>query len=407
MDSDTELLRRFAHERSEAAFAELVHRHIGLVHGTALRRVGGDVHLAEDVTQAVFIALARKAPALSGHATLPGWLYVCAQHAAAEAVRREQRRKQREAAAHSMQNAELPSDPAADLDRLRPLLDDAIVTLEPAEREAVVLRFFAQRSFAEVGGALSISEEAARKRVDRAVDKLHAVLVRRGFTSTVAVLGGALTAAGSGSVPATLAVQVAGIAVAQAGTAATVSAFVSSWLPAATAAAVALTGSFFAVSQYKENNATAAASAQLEVQRQLLPSLRAANDRLARDIAAAEREIQGREAQAPMAPVASLEPVAPRPPLRPGQRAVGKTVLMTPDGAIQWEGDLVRLEEFLVLLKAHHTATGGASQLVVRAEGGQFPALNWILDEARKMGIKHLQVESDAAPAPTQKGIWF
>lgn len=399
MNSDAALLRRFADHQAGDAFTELVHRHIGLVHATALRRVGGDVHLAQDVTQAVFVTLARKAPALSGHATLPGWLYVCTQHAAAETVRREQRRKQREAAAQSMHTADASPDPAADLERLRPLLDDAILTLKPEEREAVVLRFFAQRTFAEVGSALSITEEAARKRVDRAVDKLHAVLVKRGFTSTMAALGGALTAAGAGPVPAAFAVQVAGTAVAQAGAA------VSSWLATAAAAGLIAGGSFLAVAQYRESNALAADIARLEAQS--LPALRAANDRLARDLAAAEREARWEEAPVPALPVATREPVAAQPPLLPGVPAASKTVVMTPDGALQWEGDGVRLEEFLVMLKAHHSATGGASKLVIRAEGGKFPALNWILDETRKLGIKHVVVESDAAPDSAQKGIWF
>jgi RNA polymerase sigma factor (sigma-70 family) len=215
MSTDAELLHRFVADRSESAFTELVHRHLTLVHATALRRVGRDAHAADDVTQQVFVSLARKASSLRGHATLAGWLYVCTHHATAEWVRREQRRKQREATAHSMHLNDSSAESQDDT-RLRPLLDDALVTLKPDEREALVLRFFSGRSFAEIGNAVQSSEEAARKRVDRALEKLHAVLVRRGVTSTVAALGTALTAASLDSAPAGLALKVAGVALTKA-----------------------------------------------------------------------------------------------------------------------------------------------------------------------------------------------
>src|SRR5882724_6146007 len=127
MNEDAILLRRFVEDHAEEAFTELVQRHLALVHATALRRVGGDAHLAQDVTQTVFIALARKASALRSHGSLAGWLYLSTHHATAEVVRREQRRKQREAAAHSMHLASTLDDPPVDPASLRPLLDDALV----------------------------------------------------------------------------------------------------------------------------------------------------------------------------------------------------------------------------------------------------------------------------------------
>ena len=201
MNEDSTLLRRFVEDHAEDAFTELVQRHLAMVHATALRRVGGDAHLAQDVAQTVFISLARKASSLRGHASLAGWLYISTHHATAEIVRREQRRKQREASAHSMNRASTPDDPPVDPAALRPLLDDALVELKSDDREAVLLRFFAQRSFAEIGSALRITEEAARKRVDRALDQLQATLSRRGITSTVAALGSALSAAGITTAP--------------------------------------------------------------------------------------------------------------------------------------------------------------------------------------------------------------
>src|SRR6478735_4422004 len=154
MNTDSELLRRFVEDRSEAAFTDLVQRYLPMVRATALRRVGGDAHAADDVAQQVFVALARKAPSLRTHATLAGWLHLSTHHATASWVRGEQRRKHREATADSMQRNDSTADLSADTARLRPLLDDALVTLKPEEREAIVLRFFSGRSFAEIGDAL-------------------------------------------------------------------------------------------------------------------------------------------------------------------------------------------------------------------------------------------------------------
>ena len=109
---DSELLRRYAEEESEEAFAELVRRHLDLVYSTALRRLAGDTHLAQDVAQSVFTALARKAPSLAGRTALTGWLYLGSHHAAAQAVRGEQRRRIRETEAstmHELFSAEKPS----------------------------------------------------------------------------------------------------------------------------------------------------------------------------------------------------------------------------------------------------------------------------------------------------------
>ncbi|HEX2860558.1 MAG TPA: sigma-70 family RNA polymerase sigma factor [Lacunisphaera sp.] len=405
MKPDAEMLRRFVEQQANDAFTDLVQHHIGLVHATALRRVGGDVHLAHDVTQAVFITLARKAPSLLGHTSLAGWLYVCTQHAAAEMVRGEQRRKQREAAAHSMQPADTSSDPAADPARLRSLLDDAIITLKPDEREAVVLRFFGQRTFAEVGAALRISEEAARKRVDRSVEKLHAVLTRRGLTSTLAALGGALTAAGSGSVPAALAGQVSGAALAQAalvGAGASAStALISSWLPVGAAAALILAGSFTAVSQHRANAATAAAIAQWERENPLVSRSSAANPRPLPELP------PDRLPAVTVAPAPADAPIASMPGVSAVQRAVGKAVVVSTEGALSWEGEPVRLDEFLVLLAAHQRAAEGKSKLVVKANGARFRQMCWVLDEARKAGVEHVVVESDAAPDSRYPFTWF
>jgi RNA polymerase sigma factor (sigma-70 family) len=183
MTDDAELLRQYARDGSEAAFAELVQRHLDLVYSAALRRVGGDTHLAKDVAQQVFIALGRQASSLSGHPVLVGWLYTTSRFAAAQVVRTEKRRQAREQEAHLMQDS--PLEPSADPEwqQLRPVLDEAMDQLGARDREALLLRYFSGGSFAAVGEKLGVTEEAARKRVDRALDQLRTRLARRGIRS--------------------------------------------------------------------------------------------------------------------------------------------------------------------------------------------------------------------------------
>src|SRR5438128_705038 len=189
MNDDSQLLRRYGDEHSEAAFAELVSRHIDLVYSSALRQVGGDAHLAQDVTQTVFADLARKARALSRHTAITGWLYQAAHYAAAKAVRTERRRAVREKEAVSMQ--ELSSD--ANWEQLRPILDEAMGRLAAKDRDAVLLRYFERKDLRAVGIALGTSEEAARKRVGRALERLRRYLTRRGATLSSAALAATLT----------------------------------------------------------------------------------------------------------------------------------------------------------------------------------------------------------------------
>lgn len=214
MTEDTELLRRYAGEKSEAAFAELVQRHVNLVYAAALRRVGGDAHLAEDVTQQVFTALARSAATLARHPVLSGWLYTTTRNAAAQVVRTERRRQTREQEAQVMN--EITCTPARDADweRLRPVLDGAMDELTEPDRQAVLLRFFEGKSFADVAAKLQLTENTARMRVDRALDKLHAQLARRGVTSTTAALGVALGSQAGIAAPVGLAASVSGAALA-------------------------------------------------------------------------------------------------------------------------------------------------------------------------------------------------
>lgn len=216
MTEDSDLLHAYAETRSEAAFAELVKRRVGLVYSVALRQVGGDAHLAQDVAQRVFTDLARKAAALAGRPVLSGWLYRSAQFAASDVVRSERRRRVREQENLIMNATVGPggSDSAVDWDKLRPVLDEAMAELGDEDRDAVALRFLEEKPFAEIGRRLAISEEAARKRVSRALEKLHAGLAQRGITSTTAALALALGNQAAAAVPAGIAASVTGAALA-------------------------------------------------------------------------------------------------------------------------------------------------------------------------------------------------
>ncbi|MEO5959139.1 MAG: sigma-70 family RNA polymerase sigma factor, partial [Opitutaceae bacterium] len=251
MTEDAELLSRYADEQSEAAFAELVRRHLNLVYSVALRQVAGDTHLAEDVTQQVFVALARKAGELAPRPALTGWLYRSTYFAASDVVRVERRRRAREQEVHTMDSNPSGPEANADWDKLRPVLDDAIAELAEGDRDAVSLRFLEGRSFAEVGAKLRLTENAARMRVERALDKLHTALGRRGVTSTATALGLALANQAGVAAPAGLAASVTGAALAAgplAATAGGVIAFMSTGkivLGLASVAAIAGVGAAF------------------------------------------------------------------------------------------------------------------------------------------------------------------
>jgi len=212
--NDHELLQRYSESRCEASFAELVARHVDLVYSAALRQVGGDAHLAHDDTQSVFIDLARKAGSLSDRTVLAGWLYTSAHYAAAKVVRTEQRWRTREQEANSMREISDESAMEPSWEELRPVIDEAMHELNQGERDAVLLRFFEKRQLGEVGAKLGVSEDAARKRVDRALDKLRGLLARRGVTSTSAALVVALGANTVAAAPVGMAASIAGAAIA-------------------------------------------------------------------------------------------------------------------------------------------------------------------------------------------------
>src|SRR5882672_8576959 len=176
--NDRELLQAYVGEGSQIAFTRLVERHLPLVWSAAWRQTH-DEQLAQDVAQQVFTLLARKAPAFRSHIILSGWLYRTASHLAARTRRGELRRRHREqSAVNAMHQATSDSTWL----EIEPLLDEAMASLNEIDRDAVVLRYFENKSLHEVGSALGSSEDAAQKRLARAVEKLRSFFTRRGKT---------------------------------------------------------------------------------------------------------------------------------------------------------------------------------------------------------------------------------
>lgn len=292
---DTLLLRRYAENHSEAAFTELVQRHVNLVYFSALRRTQGDTHRAEEIAQHVFTTLARKATSLTSHTALTGWLYTTTQLAAGEFNRAELRRHLREQKAYAMNEDLSLSTSQDDWEQVRPVIDNALRDLETRDRDALLLRFFENRPYAEIGAALKVTENSARMRVDRALDKLRNALARRGITSTTAALTGALNVPASFAAPATLTQQLSTAALAGAatlGTSASLSLLLSTMISAKvttlTTSAAALIALGVAVHQYQQLGASRTELTALTTRQTHLQAL--VNDLEWRLAAARERE---------------------------------------------------------------------------------------------------------------------
>jgi RNA polymerase sigma factor (sigma-70 family) len=207
MVSDGELLRRYMAAGDEEAFREIVERYINLVFAAARRQVQ-DAHLAEDVTQLVFVRLARNARRLRPDSVLAGWLHADTRLTALQVLRQERRRRAREG-----EMIKQPSDEQL-WKSVSPLIDEALDRLAAEERDAVLLRVMQQRSFEEVGEILGTTPDAARMRVNRALEKVRVWLEGHGVKSTSAALGIVLGAFAAESAPGSLAATVASAAAA-------------------------------------------------------------------------------------------------------------------------------------------------------------------------------------------------
>lgn len=199
---DQQLLRQYLREGSEPAFRQLVERHVDLVYGAAFRQLD-NWSPAEEVTQTVFIALARRAAFLTQHPSLAGWLYHTAVNQARQHSRGDQRRRTREDAAVQIGSTMQPDESHA----LAHVLDETLLELRPDDREALVLRYFEGRGLRELGHALGLKEDAAQKRVARALEALTAKFRRRGYAAPAVAVTAAMRAV-SHAAPAGLAAAV-------------------------------------------------------------------------------------------------------------------------------------------------------------------------------------------------------
>lgn len=323
-DDDSHLLSAYVREHLEAAFGELVQRHLTLVYSAALRQTNGDAHRARDIAQVVFTTLARDAAALSRHPTLTGWLYTVTRHTAIDLMRSERRRQKREEEAMTIEEISSGPEATPDWDQLRPVLDTVMGELDECDREAVLLRFFEGRPFAAVANALRVSEEAARKRVDRALAKLGEALARRGITSTGGALALLLSNEVAVAAPAGVAASITATALAGAGAAAgglgagAAGIFLMSTTKTVTGIAAVVTALAIGTAIYQAKLArdSAAARVSLQGERDDFGRRLAAMDRQVKQAderrAATEKELGALRASAaqppPATPAASMAP---------------------------------------------------------------------------------------------------
>jgi len=187
---DHELLAHYVHTESDSAFSALVERYVNLVYSAALRFTGNSHH-AEEISQAVFIILARKAGGLPRDTVLSGWLYQTARFTAANFLKSEIRRQNREQEAYM--NSTSNDSEMASWAQIAPLLDHAMGQLNEKDRNAIVLRFFENKTAQEIATVLKLNEAAAYKRTARALDKLRKFFNQNGVTLSVAVLTTAIS----------------------------------------------------------------------------------------------------------------------------------------------------------------------------------------------------------------------
>ncbi len=207
-DTDRQLLLRYARQNAEDAFAELVRRHLNLVFSAALRQVRSP-QLAEEVAQSVFTDLARQAERLAPDTILTAWLYQVTHHTAVDVVRREARRQLREQVAVELTAMNAT---AADWTDIEPLLDEAMQALDDTDRTAVLLRYFENKSLREVGQMLDTTEDAARKRLSRAIERLREFFTKRGVTVGASGLVTAVSANAVQAAPVGLAAMISSTA---------------------------------------------------------------------------------------------------------------------------------------------------------------------------------------------------
>ena len=260
--SDAQLLREYAQNGTESAFAELVNRHTNLVYSCAMRQVGSP-DIAAELAQNVFLGLARGArtlsPKLDQCASLAGWLCRTTRNLSLNFRRDEFRRQSRERQAMDILNP--ASETTVDWECLRPILDEAMSTLSEPDYDALVMRFFQKQDLRTVGLALGVSDDTAQKRVSRALDKLRELLQVRGITTSAGALSIILAANAVQAAPAGLALAISSaILTGTAVTTATIATHaLMNWITLKTAAtltvaALAAGGGTYLWQQHEANN---------------------------------------------------------------------------------------------------------------------------------------------------------
>lgn len=207
MNDDMDLVNEYARSGSEYSFATLVSRYVDLVYSVAMRQVH-DTHQAEEITQAVFIILARKAGSLNAKTILSAWLCRTAQYAAADALKIQRRRQRREQKLYMESTLNQIESDSRNWTEIAPALDTAMAKLGEKDHCAIVLRFFEGKDLKQIGAALGVSENAAKARVSRATDKLRKFFLRRGITLSAAAISAAISANSIQAAPIGLAASV-------------------------------------------------------------------------------------------------------------------------------------------------------------------------------------------------------
>jgi RNA polymerase sigma factor (sigma-70 family) len=279
MTSDLDLLRRFARENSQDAFTEIVRRHVNLVYSAALRQVRSP-QLAEEIAQSVFADLARGAGKLNSETILTAWLYSVTRRTAIDAIRKESRRQLREQIAVEMNNMNAIAN---DWTQIEPLLDDAMATLDETDRSAILLRYFENKNLREVGESLKISDDAAQKRVSRAVEKLREFFTKRKVTIGASGLAVLISANAVQAAPVGLALTIANTSLAAAGTALTFMKIATATKLKLAFSAIIVAGAVtaFIIQQQNQNKL----SGENELLRQQIAQLQADNSILSNRIA--------------------------------------------------------------------------------------------------------------------------
>jgi|GEM_PF-2455735 len=399
--SDTSLLRQYADENSEAAFSALVTRHVNMVYSAALRKAGSPA-AAEEITQAVFVILAKKADQLSRHPALSGWLYQATRLTAANYLRTEIRRARREQEAF-MQSLSNQTESEV-WPQIVPLLEDAMGRLGEKDRNAIALRFFEGKSFQEIGVAFGASENAAKKRVLYALEKLRAHFIKHGVTSTTATIAGAISANSVQAAPAALAKTATAVALTKGATASISTSIliqgtlkIMAWTKTQTVIVGAVVASLTTVSviQHRAQSKLQAQNESLQQQINQLAQLKTENENLANQLATANRSEADARAQLrnlsqkPSQPVPAAAP-APS-PAAPPPAPVKTAAIELPKSS--WTNAGFATPEAVL-------QTRGAA--VLSGDRELFKQSIFITDDARKFAEDALIRMAEASNAPNK-----